>query len=121
MFNGLVGIVFNFPATIASISLSSPGADLIHQFDDRYVAAQRLGSQYHFSATTSPRRLTMMYLELPPTEVPLACDHRLDSLGVVHRDLPIYHARQLQLAHLRAGTAQKLFDLGESHPGRMRS
>src|SRR6185503_13036957 len=33
--NGLVGIVFNFPVVVASTSLSSRRAVLIHQFDDR--------------------------------------------------------------------------------------
>jgi hypothetical protein len=33
--NGLVGIVFNFLAIVASTSLSSMRPVLIHQFDDR--------------------------------------------------------------------------------------
>jgi hypothetical protein len=38
--NGLVGIVFNFPAIVASTSLSSQRAVLIHQFDDRWRSDQ---------------------------------------------------------------------------------
>jgi hypothetical protein len=35
-FNGLFGIDFNLAAVIASTSLSSQQAVLIHQFDDRH-------------------------------------------------------------------------------------
>jgi hypothetical protein len=40
MFNGLVGIVFNFPAIVASTSLSWQRAVLIHQFDDCHRASE---------------------------------------------------------------------------------
>jgi hypothetical protein len=41
-FNGLVGIVFNFPAIIASKSLSSQRPVLIHQFDDGHEAPRHV-------------------------------------------------------------------------------
>jgi hypothetical protein len=51
--NGLVGIVFNFPAIVASTSLSSQRAVLIHQFDDRRRSDQPAAATGHRTPVSS--------------------------------------------------------------------
>jgi hypothetical protein len=45
MLNGLVGIDFNLAPTVASTSLSSQRAVLIHEFDDGHGGVQTSGAE----------------------------------------------------------------------------
>ena len=51
-FNGLVGIVLNFPVLVASTSLSSQRAVLIHQFEESGVSIVAFGPEGALSVAT---------------------------------------------------------------------